>query len=178
MCREETYFEIDVDIGSSYAASSVVNLVKGATKSMVIDFGVLVEGKAEDELPERLIGAETARFFPALPRKGRQGNCGRNCRACSCVDCCDRELTQDAVHAPPLPLEQATVPCTSAPHAVVRVTHTASRETFGVTGGHCVAPAYHCRRLAFVRPRCCSTQGPAQLTCYSVTCFIQLLPDH
>ena len=55
--REDTYFEIDVDIGSSYAASSVVNLVKGATKSMVIDFGVLVEGKAEDELPERLIGA-------------------------------------------------------------------------------------------------------------------------
>ncbi len=55
--REETYFEIDVDIGSSYAASRVVNLVKGATKSMVIDFGVLVEGKADDELPERLIGA-------------------------------------------------------------------------------------------------------------------------
>ena len=54
--REETYFEIDVDIGSSYAACSVVNLVKGATKSMVIDFGVLIEGKAEDELPERLIG--------------------------------------------------------------------------------------------------------------------------
>ncbi len=35
----------------------MVNLVKGATKSMVIDFGVLIEGKAEDELPERLIGA-------------------------------------------------------------------------------------------------------------------------
>ena len=32
-------------------------LLQGATKSMVIDFGVLVEGKAEDELPERLIGA-------------------------------------------------------------------------------------------------------------------------
>jgi len=49
-----------VDIGSSYAASRVVNLVKGATKSMVIDFGVLVEGKADDELPERLIGARAS----------------------------------------------------------------------------------------------------------------------
>ena len=67
-----------MDIGSSYAASSVVNLVKGATKSMVIDFGVLIEGKAEDELPERLIGARdlalgardcsgfVVRFFPVV----------------------------------------------------------------------------------------------------------------
>lgn len=48
---------MDVDIGSSYAACSVVNLVKGATKSLVLNFGVLVEGQADDELPERLIGA-------------------------------------------------------------------------------------------------------------------------
>jgi Protein ENHANCED DISEASE RESISTANCE 2, C-terminal len=34
-----------VDISSSYAASGVVNIVKGATKSMVIDFGVLIEGQ-------------------------------------------------------------------------------------------------------------------------------------
>ena len=48
-----------MDIGSSYAACSVVNLVKGATKSLVINFGVLVEGQADDELPERLIGVHT-----------------------------------------------------------------------------------------------------------------------
>lgn len=34
-----------MDISSSYAASGVVNIVKGATKSMVIDFGVLIEGQ-------------------------------------------------------------------------------------------------------------------------------------
>ena len=46
MCsRGERYFEVDVDISSSYAASGVVNIVKGATKSMVIDFGVLIEGQ-------------------------------------------------------------------------------------------------------------------------------------
>jgi Protein ENHANCED DISEASE RESISTANCE 2, C-terminal len=44
-CRGERYFEVDVDISSSYAASGVVNIVKGATKSMVIDFGVLIEGQ-------------------------------------------------------------------------------------------------------------------------------------
>jgi Protein ENHANCED DISEASE RESISTANCE 2, C-terminal len=43
--RGERYFEVDVDISSSYAASGVVNIVKGATKSMVIDFGVLIEGQ-------------------------------------------------------------------------------------------------------------------------------------
>mmetsp|Transcript_385 Transcript_385/g.1136 ORF Transcript_385/g.1136 Transcript_385/m.1136 type:complete len:996 (+) Transcript_385:518-3505(+) len=58
--KGERYFEVDVDISSSYAASGVVNIVKGATKSMVIDFAVLIEGQAEDELPERLLG--TCRF--------------------------------------------------------------------------------------------------------------------
>ena len=74
-----------MDIGSSYAASRVVNLVKGATKSMVIDFGVLVEGKADDELPERLIGAcflqhatvnpvliPTPCFLSSIPQASRQ----------------------------------------------------------------------------------------------------------
>ena len=48
---------MDVDIGSSYTACSVVNLVKGATKSLVMNFGILVEGQHDDELPERLVGA-------------------------------------------------------------------------------------------------------------------------
>lgn len=38
-----------MDISSSYAASAVVNIVKGATKSMVIDFGVLIEGQVQFE---------------------------------------------------------------------------------------------------------------------------------
>jgi hypothetical protein len=36
---------VDVDISSSLAASGIVNIVKGATKSMVIDFAVVIEGQ-------------------------------------------------------------------------------------------------------------------------------------
>lgn len=35
--------QVDVDIGSSSVASSVTNLVCGATKSLVIDLGVIIE---------------------------------------------------------------------------------------------------------------------------------------
>lgn len=35
--------QVDVDIGSSSVASSVTSLVCGATKSLVIDLGVLLE---------------------------------------------------------------------------------------------------------------------------------------
>ncbi len=38
-------------------ASSVVNLVAGATKSLVIDLGVLVEGQTPEHLPEHLLGS-------------------------------------------------------------------------------------------------------------------------
>ena len=46
-----------MDIGGSRAATSVVNLVQGATNHLVIDMAVLIEGQAEDELPEALLGA-------------------------------------------------------------------------------------------------------------------------
>lgn len=54
--RGPNYMEVDIDIGSSTVAASVVNLVYGATKSLVIDMAVLFEGQAEDELPEQLLG--------------------------------------------------------------------------------------------------------------------------
>lgn len=47
---------MDVDIGSSSVAASVTNLVCGATKSLTIDLGVLVEGQSPDQLPEQLLG--------------------------------------------------------------------------------------------------------------------------
>eukprot|EP00887_Chlorella_sp_A99_P003751 scaffold7.g3751.t1 len=60
------YLEVDVDIGSSSVASSVTNLVCGATKSLVIDMGILIEarrgaahascGQSADQLPEQLLG--------------------------------------------------------------------------------------------------------------------------
>lgn len=67
--RGERYFEVDVDISSSYAASGVVNIVKGATKSMVIDFGVLIEGQV---LPTHLFtpcGHPALRTCMRLPAK-------------------------------------------------------------------------------------------------------------
>ena len=68
-CRGERYFEVDVDISSSYAASGVVNIVKGATKSMVIDFGVLIEGQVcvADVMPDSESHADLrSRMWPAV----------------------------------------------------------------------------------------------------------------
>ncbi len=59
-CRGPGYFEMDVDVGSSRSAATAVGLVSGATKSMVIDMGVLLEGKTPEQLPEQLLG--TVRF--------------------------------------------------------------------------------------------------------------------
>lgn len=45
-----------MDIGSSSVAASITNLVCGATKTLTIDLGVLVEGQAPETLPEQLLG--------------------------------------------------------------------------------------------------------------------------
>uniref|UniRef100_A0A1J3EAB2 Protein ENHANCED DISEASE RESISTANCE 2-like n=1 Tax=Noccaea caerulescens TaxID=107243 RepID=A0A1J3EAB2_NOCCA len=55
--RGSNYFEIDVDISSSAILASVVRLVLGYVTCLTIDIGFVVETQAEDELPERLIGA-------------------------------------------------------------------------------------------------------------------------
>lgn len=60
-CRGKTdsgadYFEVDVDIGSSSVAASITNLVCGATRSLTLDMGVLLEGQEVEHLPEQLIG--------------------------------------------------------------------------------------------------------------------------
>lgn len=54
--RGPKYFEVDVDIGANSVAASITNLVCGATKSLAVDMGVLIEGQSEDTLPEQLIG--------------------------------------------------------------------------------------------------------------------------
>ncbi|KAK4785722.1 hypothetical protein SAY86_002411 [Trapa natans] len=55
--RGDNYFEIDVDIGSSKIASAILHLALGHVTSVAIDMGFLVEAQAEEELPEKLIGA-------------------------------------------------------------------------------------------------------------------------
>ena len=41
--RGPNYFEVDIDIASSRAARSVVGLVAGTTKTVVVDMGILME---------------------------------------------------------------------------------------------------------------------------------------
>ena len=51
-----SYFEMDVDITSNSVANNVTKLVVNSITSLVVDLSPLIEGQAEDELPERLIG--------------------------------------------------------------------------------------------------------------------------
>ncbi|PKA57510.1 hypothetical protein AXF42_Ash020754 [Apostasia shenzhenica] len=55
--RGDNYFEIDVDIGSSAIASAILKLALGYVTAVTIDMGFVVEAQAEEELPEKLIGA-------------------------------------------------------------------------------------------------------------------------
>jgi hypothetical protein len=55
--RADNYFEVDVDISSDSVASVIVGLVKGATKSLVVDIAFMLESQSEDELPESILGA-------------------------------------------------------------------------------------------------------------------------
>ncbi|KAL2974405.1 hypothetical protein AAZX31_14G103200 [Glycine max] len=55
--KGSNYLEIDVDIGSSAIANAILHLALGCVTTVTIDMGFVVEAQAEDELPERLIGA-------------------------------------------------------------------------------------------------------------------------
>jgi len=50
------YIEVDIDVGSSYTAATVVNMVSGVTRTLVVDLAVVLEGKTQQELPESLLG--------------------------------------------------------------------------------------------------------------------------
>eukprot|EP00798_Chlamydomonas_sp_ICE-L_P012255 gene12255-15400_t len=50
------YIEMDIDISANNVASYVTGLVRGATKSLVIDMGFVLEGTVPWELPEALLG--------------------------------------------------------------------------------------------------------------------------
>ncbi|XWS17753.1 hypothetical protein CRYUN_Cryun33cG0094600 [Craigia yunnanensis] len=54
--RQDNFLEIDVDIGSSSVARSVIGLVLGYVTSLVVDLAVLIEAKEEAELPEYILG--------------------------------------------------------------------------------------------------------------------------
>ena len=58
--RGPRWFEVDIDIESSRVAGAIMGLVKGYTKSLVIDIAFVLESKTAAELPERVLGS--ARF--------------------------------------------------------------------------------------------------------------------
>lgn len=55
--KGENYFEVDIDISSNSVANTVVGMVQGVTKSLVVDMAFLLEAQSEEELPENILGA-------------------------------------------------------------------------------------------------------------------------
>lgn len=55
--KGEGYFELDVDVASSVIARRISGVAASASTSLVFDMGWTIEGREEDELPERLLGA-------------------------------------------------------------------------------------------------------------------------
>lgn len=45
-----------MDIGSSIVANAIVHLAIGYINSLTVDMAFLIEGQAEEELPEKLLG--------------------------------------------------------------------------------------------------------------------------
>ncbi|KAG8367537.1 hypothetical protein BUALT_Bualt16G0082200 [Buddleja alternifolia] len=54
--RQDNFLEIDVDIGSSSVAKSIIGLVLGYVTSIVVDLAFLIEAREEAELPEYILG--------------------------------------------------------------------------------------------------------------------------
>ncbi|KAL2610516.1 hypothetical protein R1flu_029089 [Riccia fluitans] len=55
--RGDDFLEVDVDIGSSMVASAIVHLAINYITTITVDLAFLIEGKTEEELPEKLLGA-------------------------------------------------------------------------------------------------------------------------
>lgn len=83
--RGANYLEIDVDISSSAIAAAILHLALGYVTSVTIDMGFVVEAQAEEELPEKLIGAvrvcqmemASATVMEAHPLHSAQSAAGR-----------------------------------------------------------------------------------------------------
>ncbi|XP_074360655.1 protein ENHANCED DISEASE RESISTANCE 2-like, partial [Apium graveolens] len=63
--RHDNFLEINVDIGSSSVARSVIDLVLGYVTSLIVDLTILIEGHEEEELPEYILG--TVRLSHVTP---------------------------------------------------------------------------------------------------------------
>ena len=60
---EPTHFiEVNIDVFSSTAARTMLGVLVSATKRLVIDVSVLIEGQSPEELPERILGGFKVRY--------------------------------------------------------------------------------------------------------------------
>ena len=63
--RGPNYFEVDIDVGSSKSAASVVGLVQGALKGLVIDMAITMEGHTK--VTHRCMYLQTVRGLGLTP---------------------------------------------------------------------------------------------------------------
>jgi len=64
--RGESYFEVDVDVHRfGYPARLGLSMLKDSVKNIVWDFGFVIQGNPDDELPEQMLGG--ARFSKIDP---------------------------------------------------------------------------------------------------------------
>ncbi|KAF5742744.1 hypothetical protein HS088_TW09G00804 [Tripterygium wilfordii] len=56
-CVTNNSLEIDVDVGSSMAASVIMHLALGYFTTMAVDIAFLIESQTESEFPEQILGA-------------------------------------------------------------------------------------------------------------------------
>jgi hypothetical protein len=56
------FFEAEYDVLSTTAAKSMIGLIVGAAKRLVIDVAIVLEAKEADELPERILGGFRIHF--------------------------------------------------------------------------------------------------------------------
>ncbi|XP_050208638.1 protein ENHANCED DISEASE RESISTANCE 2-like [Mercurialis annua] len=71
--RQDNFLEIDVDIGSSSVARSVIGLVLGYVTSLVVDLAILIEAREAEELPEYVLGTvrlNRVKLDSAVPLEG------------------------------------------------------------------------------------------------------------
>jgi hypothetical protein len=52
--RGECYVETDIHVGSSAVANRITGLCRGASESIAVDVGFCLEGRCEEELPEKV----------------------------------------------------------------------------------------------------------------------------
>ena len=60
--RDDHYFELAIDVGSSAIAKHTTGLAQGFSKQLIVDMAYCLEGKEEDELPEVLMGGFSCKY--------------------------------------------------------------------------------------------------------------------